>query len=193
MTCFEKIACTPFPHLQSGLASGCRAKRQSERARYHAWRTIFRDTSWAVVCGWPLAALGVSRLVVIKALGYQEHVSEYGVHWNFFATLFCVRLLVVPMTRLLPARQALCLALLSLLLYQGMLSDGLSDFILHAPRDTRFSMNREGVLGIIGFLTIYFIAEELGTHIRAHRYEHHKHHKHQNQKVKVRRRYFNIE
>lgn len=121
------------------------------------------------VRGWPLAALGVSRLFVIKGLGYQEHVSEYGVHWNFFATLFCVRLVVALMAWLHPARLALCLALLGLLFYQRMLCAGLSDFIEHAPRDTFFSMNREGVLGTVGFVAIYFIAEELGSYIQAYR------------------------
>ncbi|KAG5189766.1 hypothetical protein JKP88DRAFT_301252 [Tribonema minus] len=41
-----------------------------------------------------LAALAGARLVTIKLLGYPEHVSEYGVHWNFFATLLCVRVAV---------------------------------------------------------------------------------------------------
>ena len=121
------------------------------------------------VRGWPLAALGVSRLFVIKGLGYQEHESEYGVHWNFFATLYCVRLLVALMAWLHPAHLSLCLALLGLLFYQKMLSAGLSDYIEHAPRDTLFSMNREGVLGIVGFVAIYFIAEELGSYIQTFR------------------------
>ena len=34
--------------------------------------------------------LGMLRFAVVKAVGYQEHVSEYGVHWNFFFTLSSV-------------------------------------------------------------------------------------------------------
>lgn len=41
-----------------------------------------RRTKWM----W-LVALGVCRMVVIKAIGYPEHVSEYGAYWNFFFTL----------------------------------------------------------------------------------------------------------
>lgn len=120
------------------------------------------------VRSWPIAALGVSRLVVIKGLGYQEHVSEYGVHWNFFATLFSLRLIVVALSRLRLARVRLFLALAALGVYQCMLLGDLRTFIVDAPRLTLFSMNREGVLGLVGFVAIYYIADELGKWLSGH-------------------------
>lgn len=159
----------PATHL-SGLASGCRTKKQSRHAKlgWNVWRAALAETTSAAIRAWPLAALGVSRLLVIKGLGYQEHVSEYGVHWNFFATLFFMRLVVVPVNRLCPLRIRPCLTLAAVGVYQWFLvKGGLSDFIVYAPRDTLFAMNREGVLGLVGFVAIYYIAEELGCQIQA--------------------------
>jgi glucosaminylphosphatidylinositol acyltransferase len=35
----------------------------------------------------PVLFMGILRLVTHKNIDYQEHASEYGVHWNFFFTL----------------------------------------------------------------------------------------------------------
>ena len=45
----------------------------------------------AVISTVPLLLLGVIRFVSVKAVNYQEHVSEYGVQWNFFLTLAMVK------------------------------------------------------------------------------------------------------
>ncbi len=38
-----------------------------------------------------LLLIGVIRLVLVKATDYSVSISEYGVHWNFFFTIFFVK------------------------------------------------------------------------------------------------------
>ena len=56
--------------------------------------------SWAE-CG-PILALGLARLLSVKASGYHEHVTEYGVHWNFFFSLAASKLIASALLVAIP-------------------------------------------------------------------------------------------
>eukprot|EP00301_Raphidiophrys_heterophryoidea_P021025 c5571_g2_i2.p1 GENE.c5571_g2_i2~~c5571_g2_i2.p1 ORF type:complete len:397 (+),score=52.37 c5571_g2_i2:194-1384(+) len=96
----------------------------------------------------PALLLGTFRAISVRATDYQEHVSEYGTHWNFFLTIAALQL-VDHVACVEPASSLLSGGVL-LLMYQGMLGCGLSEYILDAPRSGLFSSNREGILGLFG-------------------------------------------
>lgn len=112
----------------------------------------------------PLLVLGLIRLYSVKGLDYAEHVSEYGVHWNFFFTLA----LLPPCVALLQSFSAMVpyTALLSQLiggLYQLCLEfTSLKAYILTAPRTDLLSQNREGVFSFWGYLAIFLAGQALG-------------------------------
>ncbi|RDA82369.1 hypothetical protein CP532_5331 [Ophiocordyceps camponoti-leonardi (nom. inval.)] len=112
----------------------------------------------------PLLALGGVRLASVKGLDYAEHVSEYGVHWNFFFTLGCLAPLVAVFHSALsvvPSYAAL--ALLVAGLYQVLLDKtSLAAYILAAPRTGLISMNREGIFSFLGYLAIFLAGQDIG-------------------------------
>lgn len=112
--------------------------------------------------------LGLGRMIVIKAIGYHEHESEYGTHWNFFVTMFCVWVIADAAHGVLPRRgwimPALCLILL--LGYQLVLVySSLTDYILTAPRDTFFAMNKEGFCSLPGYSVLYLLTEWFSSEV----------------------------
>ena len=118
----------------------------------------------------PLIALGLIRLYSVKGLDYAEHVTEYGVHWNFFFTLG----LLPPFVSLfqsLSAKSPTIVASFSLLLgsaYQLLLdSTNLKLYILTAPRTDLLSQNREGIFSFTGYLAIYLAGQAIGLHVLA--------------------------
>lgn len=54
-------------------------------------KTYVRSVSVTLRAVLPLFVLGLLRFLAVKSTDYQEHVSEYGVHWNFFFTIAVVR------------------------------------------------------------------------------------------------------
>ena len=115
----------------------------------------------------PLLVLGGVRLYSVKGLDYAEHVSEYGVHWNFFFTLALLPPSVAgfhSLFKLIPSYALLALLLGSA--YQTLLEfTPLKAYILTAPRTEIFSKNREGVFSFFGYLAIFLAGQATGMYL----------------------------
>ncbi|KAK3335321.1 GWT1-domain-containing protein [Cercophora scortea] len=115
----------------------------------------------------PLLVFGFIRLLSVKGLDYAEHVSEYGVHWNFFFTLGFLPPFVAlfqSALKIIPSYAGL--ALLLGVFYQIVLeSTPLKAFILTGPRTDLFSMNREGIFSFFGYLAIFLAGQDTGMYV----------------------------
>ena len=115
----------------------------------------------------PLLVLGLIRLYSVKGIDYAEHVTEYGVHWNFFFTLA----LLPPFVALFQTLFSIIpsYALLSFILgavYQSLLeSTSLKAFLLTAPRTDWLSKNREGIFSFFGYLAIFLAGQDVGQYV----------------------------
>uniref|UniRef100_H2Z6C6 Phosphatidylinositol-glycan biosynthesis class W protein n=1 Tax=Ciona savignyi TaxID=51511 RepID=H2Z6C6_CIOSA len=122
-----------------------------------------------IVSSWPLLLLGALRLISVKLSGYHEHVSEYGVHWNFFFTLAVVKVLATVVLFIIPLNLCTPLALVIAAVYQYTLSkkDGhLTSILLDSDRTGGLVMqNKEGIASCFGYLSIYFAGVSLGAYI----------------------------
>jgi phosphatidylinositol glycan class W len=106
--------------------------------------------------------LGVGRLVLLKVLNYQEHVSEYGVHWNFFVTLFSVWTAVDLLHAALPRQFTVFASLAALAAYQALLlCTPLTDYMMSDVREDIISANKEGIVSLLGYVPLYLLGEEI--------------------------------
>ena len=109
--------------------------------------------------------LGLGRMVALKVFNYHENVSEYGVHWNFFVTLFSIWQISDFLHRFLSRKYLHWFAITVLLLYQFTLSKTtMTDFIFAASRKNFFYANREGFLSLFGYVPMYLLVEMLAYH-----------------------------
>lgn len=115
----------------------------------------------------PLLVLGVIRLLSVKGLDYAEHVTEYGVHWNFFFTLgFLPPFVALFQSALKFVPSYAALALMVAVLYQIVLeSTELQPFLLVGPRTDLFSKNREGICSFAGYLAIFLAGQDTGMYV----------------------------
>ncbi|TFK28338.1 hypothetical protein FA15DRAFT_612475 [Coprinopsis marcescibilis] len=111
----------------------------------------------------PIILLGVGRVISVKGTEYPEHVTEYGVHWNFFITLALLPILEVMLH---PVFQYLPISLVGVLVALGQqlaLSYGLKDYVLNAPSTSLISQNKEGLVSLTGYFAVYLLGLSAGT------------------------------
>ncbi|RYR39835.1 hypothetical protein Ahy_A09g045469 isoform A [Arachis hypogaea] len=124
--------------------------RQARNITSVNWKT-------AIVSISPLITLGFLRLVTTTGVDYQVHVSEYGVHWNFFFTLAAVSILTSFVN--VPPQYSGIFGLLVLF----CLIHGLSAYLLSDERGMDIiSQNKEGIHRYWG---MYLVGVQLGNYL----------------------------
>ncbi|KAH3693188.1 phosphatidylinositol-glycan biosynthesis class W protein-like [Dreissena polymorpha] len=116
----------------------------------------------------PLIVIGSVRVITVKLLDYQEVVTEYGVHWNFFYTLAVVKISCTLMFCTLPPRLWNIVGVLVIAMYQhGLAYGGLKGYIINGMdgkggRGDFLDANREGIFSCLGFFSIYIMGVQIG-------------------------------
>ncbi|GAB7351684.1 hypothetical protein MBLNU459_g2279t1 [Dothideomycetes sp. NU459] len=129
--------------------------------------TFLQRFNTALLQSLPLLALGFIRLYSVKGLDYQEHVTEYGVHWNFFFTLGLLPPFVAifhSIFKLVPSYAVLgfviCVPYEMSFWYTTT-----GHYIFTAERTDFFSSNREGIYSFIGYLGIFLAGQGIGLEV----------------------------
>nr|CCA26326.1 delta 5 fatty acid desaturase putative [Albugo laibachii Nc14] len=147
---------SPFSRNVGTIRKNIRSLTHSRTKRFYNWiRPIIA-----------VLAMGLARVWAVKAVEYQEHVTEYGVHWNFYFSLATVYVLHSILEKLGEWAVSPWSAIALLVGYQYFLSNlGGSDLILQAPRTNWFLQNREGILSITSYESLYLFATAIGRWI----------------------------
>eukprot|EP01135_Chromosphaera_perkinsii_P007560 Nk52_evm16s914 gene=Nk52_evmTU16s914 len=114
----------------------------------------------------PLVGLGLVRLASVKSANYQEHVSEYGAHWNFFFTLGGVALAYSCISSFVSPSNAAAVGFLTLLLHQYALTGlGVEKYVIEQPRDPSsfVSLNKEGLASLPGYFGLFLAGVQVGN------------------------------
>nr|XP_033334191.1 uncharacterized protein At4g17910-like isoform X1 [Megalopta genalis]XP_033334200.1 uncharacterized protein At4g17910-like isoform X2 [Megalopta genalis] len=132
-------------------------------------RTLSSNIKQSVKSCIPLLILGFGRSIAIEVIGYQKHVTEYGIHWNFFITLAFVKLFTSSITSTISSKYSLLSGIWILTMHEYILSTkGLKEWVLsNKPRDDFVSANREGMVSVPGYVGLYLIGVAVGRLIHS--------------------------
>ncbi|KAL4431270.1 hypothetical protein ABPG75_006526 [Micractinium tetrahymenae] len=156
--------------LAPGLAAAARRAGGGGSARAKA-AAAGSGRAWRKEAGRvaALLALGLARLAATTAADYQNHASEYGLHWNFFLTLAALRLLgllTAPCTAAGGGAGAAAAGAALLAAHQWWLSAGDPAGISWVHSDERgpglLSANKEGLASLAGYWALQLLGTAAG-------------------------------
>ncbi|QLQ78517.1 hypothetical protein HG537_0A07640 [Torulaspora globosa] len=121
----------------------------------------------ALRSGAALLILGLLRLYFVKNLEYQEHVTEYGVHWNFFMTLALLPPFLVLVDPIADRVPRCIIAMILSVVYEFALTkgDGVLEYLILAPRNGFLNANREGIFSFWGYCSIFLWGQTAGFYL----------------------------
>lgn len=137
--------------------------RQTDGSLRLSWQRV-EQTLWSCV---PLIVLGVARFTATNELDYQQHVSEYGVHWNFFLTLAITKFLGTMIIGAVGSLRHLKIVAIALLfVHEMILHMGATQYVIdpekRVQRDGFINANREGICSILGYVSLYLMSVYVG-------------------------------
>ncbi|KAL7632882.1 UNVERIFIED_CONTAM: hypothetical protein RMT77_016789 [Armadillidium vulgare] len=110
-----------------------------------------------------LGSLGILRWTSVKLTNYQEHVSEYGVHCNFFFTLAAIKLLNLLRLHKITRMKRIVIVFSLALIHQLFLNKGLEYWVMSDEIRSGFlSANKEWFVSLPGNFLIYLIGTLVG-------------------------------
>ncbi|WVR07766.1 hypothetical protein IAU60_004809 [Kwoniella sp. DSM 27419] len=138
----------------------------SNRRQAQVFRPLHMELWQAVRKASPVLALGLVRVVMVKGTEYPEHVTEYGVHWNFFFTIGLLPVFGVMVSRWRVYAHWSILGIGLSLVHQVVLTSlGVQAFLLSPDRPGLLGANKEGLASLPGYVAIYFIGLATGEHV----------------------------
>lgn len=106
-----------------------------------------------------LIALGLIRYFTVWWFGLDVNPREYGTHLNFYFLLASVNLVY----SVVKSRYDFLLGLLIVVVHEAVLKlTNLGHFILSDQRETLLEKNKEGLIAIVPYTSIFLMATEIG-------------------------------
>ncbi|QLL33832.1 hypothetical protein HG536_0F01570 [Torulaspora globosa] len=129
--------------------------------------SVLKRVLSALKSGAALLILGLLRLYFVKNLEYQEHVTEYGVHWNFFMTLALLPPFLVLVDPIADRVPRCIIAMIISVVYEFILTkgEGVLEYLILAPRNGFLNANREGIFSFWGYCSIFLWGQTAGFYL----------------------------
>lgn len=111
-----------------------------------------------------LTVLGILRYFLVQKIDYQTHVSEYGVHCNFFIVLALTKLFTALILR--TSVKPIVLSVVCIVCHQVLLIICLEKWVIsESARDNFIDANKESISSLLGYIGLYLVGIGVGQFI----------------------------